>query len=243
MSVETESDDRPASVGLPDAGRAAKLQRRWTEAWHEETKEHLRRPQVLPDSFVAVLEQEHRANFDLWHAEDLARDPQASDAEVAAVKRQIDASNQRRNDLIERLDEVLLDAAGRMAIGAPLHSETPGMMLDRMSILALKIFHTEEEIARPLASEAHRRWNGTRLQTLEEQRADLTDALRELLVAVSRGQRRFKVYRQLKMYNDPDLNPQIYRSAGWEGAGQNSKEEQATAEAPERRGATQAESG
>jgi hypothetical protein len=152
----------------------------------------------------------HRANFDLWHEEDKARDPDALDAEVARVKHTIDALNQTRNDLMEAMDRVLLAAAGAQRQDAPLHSESPGLILDRLSVLALKIYHTAEESCRTSASEAHRRRNLDRLRLLEEQRNDLAACLDALWSDVLGGKRRFKLYRQMKMYNDPELNPAVY---------------------------------
>jgi hypothetical protein len=156
-----------------------------------------------------VLAQ-HRANFDLWHEEDKAREPGASDASIAQVKHNIDALNQTRNDLVESIDLALLEAAGSQNPAAPLHSETPGLMIDRLSILALKIYHTAEEAHRASASEAHHQKNFSRLALLQEQRADLAACLDTLWEEVLEGKRRFKLYRQMKMYNDPELNPMMY---------------------------------
>jgi hypothetical protein len=153
---------------------------------------------------------QHRANFDLWHEEDKARDPHATNAEIAAVKHAIDRLNQQRNDLVEKIDESLLVLAGEQNPGAPLHSETPGMMIDRLSILALKIYHTREEARRETATEVHRARNAARLTVLEEQRRDLAECLNDLWNEVIAGTRRFKLYRQMKMYNDPELNPMVY---------------------------------
>jgi hypothetical protein len=152
----------------------------------------------------------HRANYDLWHEEDKARDPDAADADVARVKHAIDAMNQMRNDRMEAMDRALLNAAGPQNPDAPLHSESPGLILDRLSILALKLYHTAEESRRASASEAHRQRNLERLHLLEDQRGDLAACLDALWTEVLEGKRRFKLYRQLKMYNDPDLNPAVY---------------------------------
>ena len=113
----------------------------------------------------------HRANFDLWHQEDKVRGPGASDAAIARLKRSIDALNQTRNDLVEAIDRAFLAAAGVQDPAAPLHSESPGLILDRLSVLALKLYHTAEEAHRPTASEAHRQRNLARLDLLREQRA------------------------------------------------------------------------
>ena len=156
---------------------------------------------------------QHRANYDLWHQEDEARSPLASDAVIAEVKHAIDRINQRRNDLVEQLDCALLSAAPSQNARAPLHSETPGLIIDRLSILGLKIYHTREEVERPTASDAHHARNEERLLLLEHQRADLAGCLDCLWAEVLAGTRRFSLYRQLKMYNDPELNPVLYRNS------------------------------
>ena len=161
------------------------------------------------DGLMALAMAQHRANFELWHEEDKARAPGVSDAEIARVKRAIDVLNQRRNDLVEKMDVWLIDRLEQNS-GAPLHSETPGLMVDRLSILALKMYHTHEEAYRVSATEAHRRRNRERLALLEEQRNDLAGCLDALWAEVLGGTRRFKLYRQMKMYNDPKLNPAVY---------------------------------
>lgn len=153
----------------------------------------------------------HRANFDLWHEEDKAREPEVSDSTIAQVKHHIDRLNQRRNDLLEAMDRILFAGAGEQNPEAPLHSETPGLILDRLSILALKIYHTAEEAQRESAGEAHRERNRARLVLLLEQRTDLAGCLDALWDDVLHRRRRFKLYRQMKMYNDPELNPAIYK--------------------------------
>lgn len=181
------------------------MQDAWVLRWHEDG--------TAADSesgLGELIRRNHRANFDLWHEEDKARAPQATDAEIARVKRAIDRLNQERNDLTERIDESLLAEAGEQRSGAELHSETPGMMIDRMSILALKIFHTREQAERTEVSQAHRTRNLERLRVLERQRGDLAGCLDRLWNEVREGTRRFQIYRQMKMYNDPELNPAIY---------------------------------
>lgn len=163
--------------------------------------------------WLEQVSQQHRANFELWHIEDEARSPGTSDAQLAEVKRRIDKTNQRRNDLAERLDNSLLAWLKERDLPkneAPLHSESPGLMIDRLSILSLKIYHTAEEAERLDAPEGHAARNRERLSILEEQRADLAECLDALWGETLAGTRRFKLYRQLKMYNDPSLNPAIY---------------------------------
>ncbi len=184
-----------------------------TEQWHRE-------PAHTADTTGALFSlaaRQHRANFDLWHTEDEARTPNATDAQIAGVKRRIDSANQLRNDLAEQIDIALLDllaARGLPNPAAPLNSESPGLIIDRLSILALKIYHTREEAGRKDAPQGHAQRNRERLTILEEQRRDLAACLDALWRETLAGTRRFKLYRQLKMYNDPALNPSIYGNRG-----------------------------
>jgi hypothetical protein len=162
---------------------------------------------VAVSAFAQLVLDQHQANFDLWHREDEARDPQVSDAVIAQLKHSIDALNQRRNDLAEHIDLILLQST-QIDPRAPLHSESPGLIVDRLSILALKTFHTEEQLHR--STPEHQDRNRARLSVLKEQRTDLAGCLDQLWADVLSGTRRFKLYRQLKMYNDPDLNPVLY---------------------------------
>jgi hypothetical protein len=168
-----------------------------------------------PDSdWLALVRRQHQENFKLWHIEDEARAPNATDAELAAVKRRVDRTNQLRNDLAEELDRALLawlEPKGLPNPDAALNSESPGLMIDRLSILSLKIYHTREEAGRASAPPEHAARNRDRLAILEEQRSDLAACLEALWRETLAGTRRFKLYRQLKMYNDPALNPAIYR--------------------------------
>jgi hypothetical protein len=165
-------------------------------------------PAPRPETpFDELVLNQHGANFDLWHCEDRARDPDLADVVIVQVKHDIDRLNQLRNDFVEQLDTTLLGVACQNTT-APLHSETPGLIIDRLSILALKIFHTEEQLHR--STPEHRDRNLRRLLVLNEQRTDLTACLADLWSDVLAGRRRFKLYRQLKMYNDPTLNPVLY---------------------------------
>jgi hypothetical protein len=179
-----------------------------TRAWHQAAEKPLTPAAAAAAEteadWLRLVSGQHQANFALWHIEDEARVPGASDAELAAVKRRVDPTNQRRNDLAEGLDRALLgwlEPQGLPNTAAALHSETPGLMIDRLSILALKIFHTREEAERA---------DAPRLAILEEQRGDLAACLDALWREILAGTRRFKLYRQLKMYNDPSLNPAVY---------------------------------
>lgn len=205
----------PELERLLDARSLSALHDTWTGEWH------CIPPPALPaEDFSAAVRAHHAANFELWHLEDETRAPQASDTRIAEVKRAIDRVNQRRNDLMERCDALLfaaLEPHGLPAANSPLHSETPGLIVDRLSILALKIFHTREETLRSNAPDGHIARNRERLKLLTEQRGDLAECLERLWAEVIQGERRFKLYRQLKMYNDPSLNPAVYQGAGGSG--------------------------
>ena len=186
----------------------ARSQTQWTALWHAST------PEAATQAFLAVVKEQHRRNFELWHEEDKARAPDATDAQLAAVKRSIDRLNQQRNDLIEELDECIhggLQSLRRCATkGAPWNSETPGSIVDRLSILSLKVFHMEEQASRRGAGPEHIRKARARLAVLRRQRRDLARALEELLAELFAGRKQMKLYRQFKMYNDPAMNPAIY---------------------------------
>ncbi len=164
--------------------------------------------------FLQCVCRQHGQNFRLWHQEDIARSPDVGDAALADVKRAIDRLNQQRNDLIEQLDDFLISelAAARVAPAADarLNTETPGSVVDRLSILALRLYHMEEQAGRSDAGAEHIAKVTARLEILRQQRRDLAASLGELLDDIFAGRKLLKVYRQFKMYNDPTLNPYLY---------------------------------
>lgn len=187
------------------------LHRLAVHRWHRQPV-----PDSLYDEFLGLVCAQHQCNYLLWHEEDIARDPQVTDAQIAQVKRNIDRLNQQRNDRIEQLDEALvrqLEEEGvRPSPNAPWNTETAGSVIDRLSILALRIYHMEEQAERADAGESHRQRAGQRLSILYEQHRDLSRSLEDLLLDLFAGRKRLKIYRQFKMYNDPSLNPRIYEA-------------------------------
>jgi hypothetical protein len=171
-----------------------------------------------PGAWIAIAAN-HRFNCLLWCEEDKARRQDVPAADIADGKRRIDAYNQQRNDAVEAIDEAILASLAEVtpAPEARLSSETAGAMIDRLSILALKIHHMRAQTERSDADGAHIEACTARLQRLIGQRADLSGCLDRLLFETREGRAYFKVYRQFKMYNDPALNPYLYgqaRSAG-----------------------------
>ncbi len=167
--------------------------------------------------FPMLVSIQNQINFELWHQEDLARDPEVSDTKIANVKRAIDQLNQKRNDLIEEMDQYLLNSINEKNViydtNTEMNSETPGSMIDRLSINALKIYHMDEESNREEVSTEHHKKCEERLSILKEQRYDLEKCLMKLLVDLSSGKKRLKVYQQMKMYNDESLNPVLYKKS------------------------------
>jgi hypothetical protein len=149
-----------------------------------------------------------------WHLEDLIRNPLIDPAEGLALKRKIDEYNQRRTDIVEQIDDYFLEKFKPVTPlpGAGLNTESPAWAIDRLSILALKIYHMKAELNRNDVPEEHRIRCREKLQVLIEQRKDLSTAIDELLQDLATGKKRMKVYRQMKMYNDPSLNPVLYQS-------------------------------
>jgi hypothetical protein len=148
-----------------------------------------------------------------WHYEDLIRDPEIDPVEGMKLKRLIDASNQDRTDTVEYIDSFFLNQFKDVEVqkGATTNSESPAWALDRLSILELKIYHMEEEANRKEASESHREKCNAKLQVLLTQREDLGSSIDDLLKDIASGSKYMKVYKQMKMYNDEDTNPVLYK--------------------------------
>ena len=147
-----------------------------------------------------------------WHFEDIIRDPQIDPVEALALKRRIDKSNQDRTDLVELIDSYFLDKykAVKPLSDATINTESPAWAIDRLSILALKIYHMKQEVERTDTTEEHREQCRTKLNILLEQQKDLSSAIEQLLADIEAGRKYMKVYKQMKMYNDPALNPVLY---------------------------------
>ncbi|MCD7932906.1 MAG: DUF4254 domain-containing protein [Tannerellaceae bacterium] len=147
-----------------------------------------------------------------WHLEDIIRNPQIDPVEALKIKRRIDASNQNRTDLVELIDSYFLDQYKDVEIkeNATINTETPAWAVDRLSILILKIYHMEQEVKRTDADANHINNCRNKLDTLLAQRTDLSTALDQLLNDIQSGNKYMKLYKQMKMYNDPALNPVLY---------------------------------
>ena len=214
---------RPSPPVLPAAREVLAL--------HDTLLAHPAWPQAQPPERDAGLwhwvQANHRCNSLLWAEEDLARRTTVADAEIAANKRAIDRHNQARNDATERLDEVLLVALGlvdadsartdaplsTVPAGARLNSETAGSMVDRLSIMALKVQAMHAQTLRQDVDEAHRAASRVKLERLQQQRLDLGSCFDALLADAASGRAYFKVYRQFKMYNDARFNPVLVAEA------------------------------
>ena len=149
-----------------------------------------------------------------WHYEDIIRDPNIDTVAALTLKRKIDASNQERTDMVEYIDSYFLTKYAGLEVKptAKINSESPAWTLDRLSILALKIYHMSEEANRNGASQEHKDKCQEKLNILLEQRSDLSTAIDDLLTDIENGDKFMKVYKQMKMYNDDDLNPVLYQN-------------------------------
>ncbi len=201
--------DCPAAE-FPSVAELTQLQIETVARWHHEP---IRNPYQGIKQLVCA---QHEFNFRLWHEEDTARSPTANDQEIANVKRAIDKLNQARNDMIEKVDDAiteLLCQAGVMpAADSTINTETAGNAIDRLSIMALRLYHYREQFERDDIDAEQREKVNARILLCEQQHADLSHSLQQLLDDLFAGRKRHKTYRQMKMYNDPSLNPAIYGS-------------------------------
>ena len=185
-----------------------KLQRDTVDRWHDEAIDN-------PfDGLEATICKQHSFNFQLWHEEDIARSRDVSDAQIAQVKRAIDGFNQQRNDWIEKVDDEITAMVKlkdiTISADAPLNTETPGSAIDRLSIMALRVYHLREQLERTDVDQQHRESVEKKLAVCLMQQADLSESLQGLLNDIFAGKKKHRTYRQNKMYNDPTLNPYLY---------------------------------
>ncbi len=164
-------------------------------------------------SFENILYTKNWIDAVQWHLEDIIRNPEIDPAEALLIKRRIDRSNQERTDLVELIDSYFMEkfADVKVLADAYVNTETPAWAIDRLSILALKIYHMRVEAERADASASHIEQCTKKLNTLLEQRSDLSGAIDKLLNDIEAGRKYMKFYKQMKMYNDPSLNPVLYK--------------------------------
>ena len=192
-----------------DPSAIAAHQSELTKRWHEEECKV-----TSTDAFLSLVEENHKHNFTLWHHEDDARREDMGFEFIYKAKRAIDYNNQQRNDFIEKMDKLIFAQVGdNFSDNTQMSTETPGMAIDRLSILALKQFHMKEEVDRTDASTEHKEKCAFKLNVIEKQILDLKTGVQSLLEGCTTGARGFRVYFQFKMYNDPELNPALYNKA------------------------------
>jgi hypothetical protein len=178
--------------------------------------DHIETPVTNPypeNSFEYLLYLKNWIDTVQWHLEDIIRLPDINPAEALQIKRRIDKSNQDRTDTVEKLDDYFMEQFKDVAYKptAKINSETPAWLLDRMSILMLKIYHMKEQTERTDASAEHIAKCEAKLKVLLEQKMDMHKAFDQLMEDIRQGERKMKVYRQMKMYNDASLNPMLYQ--------------------------------
>ena len=164
--------------------------------------------------FSHLLYQKNWIDTVQWHLEDIIRDPEIDPKEALKIKRIIDASNQKRTDLVEYIDGYFLEKYKDIKVkgSATINTETIAWAIDRLSILALKIYHMNEEVNRESADQNHKNNCKVKLDVLNDQKADLCSAIDQLVNDIESGDKYIKVYKQMKMYNDQDLNPILYKT-------------------------------
>lgn len=196
-----------------NAAECYKIFQQSIDAYHVEDDVDAEPKNPYPEgSFEYLLYRKNWIDTVQWHLEDIIRDPDIDPVYALELKRRIDKSNQDRTDTVERLDDHFLEFFKNTAPkpSAKLNSETPAWLLDRMSILLLKIYHMKEQVDREDASEDHKAKCRNKLAILLEQRTDMETAFDQLITDIGNGERKMKVYRQMKMYNDASLNPMLY---------------------------------
>lgn len=191
-----------------DVKQITNLQAELVDRWHNQEIDN------PYEGLLGTVCKQHSFNFLLWHEEDIARSKDVSDGEIARVKRAIDGYNQNRNDWIEKIDdqisEQLVQAGIEANAGARLNTETPGSVMDRLSIMSLRIYHLREQLDRDDVGPEHIESVEKKIAICLLQKDDLANSLQELLNDIFSGTRRHRTYRQFKMYNDPTLNPYLY---------------------------------
>jgi hypothetical protein len=194
---------------LVDVPSINELHSRMIAAWHTEDVSN---PYL---GFPQVVCQQLSYNFLLWHEEDKVRSPAAATATIADAKRSIDRLNQQRNDWMEQIDDAVTAHLAEEAMapmpGAPQNSESIGSIIDRLSILALRVYHLQELLQSSSATLEQHSQAAARLSVAREQHGDLSEALRALVSDIGEGRKRHKTYRQLKLYNNPLFNPYLAR--------------------------------
>ena len=194
-------------------GNANAIFNRAIEDYHRhDDVDHVFETPFAAGSLDALLYEKNMVDTVQWHLEDIIRDPNIDPVDALALKRRIDRSNQVRTDMVEYIDSYMLDKYKdvKPCAEARLNTETPAWAIDRLSILALKISHTRQETPRDDVDDAHRDACRKKLDTLLTQQVDLSMAIEELLEDIEAGRKYMKTYKQMKMYNDPSLNPVLY---------------------------------
>lgn len=195
---------------LPPVTELTQLQIDMVALWHQE---EISNP---CEGFKSLVCQQHEYNYRLWHQEDIARSPTADDAQIADVKRAIDKLNQQRNDMIEKLDDAITECLSLAGVtpgpDASINTETAGSAIDRLSIMSLRLYHYAEQLEREDADSTHQQKVRDRIALCRQQHADLSQSLQELIDDIFAGVKQHRTYRQMKMYNDPSLNPAIYNA-------------------------------
>ena len=186
------------------------LQTQMVDRWHQQ-------PVDNPcQGFQNTVCQQHSFNYLLWHEEDIARSRDVTDAEIARVKRSIDGYNQQRNDWIEKVDDeitVMVESSEVVVCDdVPMNTETPGCTIDRLSILALRLYHMHEQLDRDDVSTDHLESVRQKIAICRLQQNDLKNSLQQLVDDILAGRKRHRTYHQFKMYNDPTLNPYLYKA-------------------------------